>query len=119
MSVLRRVAQGLLQMGDTVGEDVKQLGRALIKLTHVSGNACVSGCSNASGNAFISRHSMHTLTTDGPKKDVQLVVDVAVPAPPVELQQAPLIMMVSRQTWSPGVYRALSMGESVCMLSHF
>jgi hypothetical protein len=57
-----------------------------VKLTHVSGNACVSGHSDASGNACVFRCIMHTLTTYGPKKEVQLVVDVAVRAPPVELQ---------------------------------
>ncbi len=76
-----------------------------VKLTHVSGNACVSGCSDVSGNACVSRCIMHTLTTDGPKKEVQLVVDVAVRAPPVELQQAPLIM-VSGCAWKLGVYHS-------------
>ncbi len=61
---------------------------------------------HAFGNACISRCSMHTLSTDRPKKEVQLVVDVMVHAPPVELQQAPLIM-VSGCAWSPGVYLAL------------
>jgi hypothetical protein len=89
-----------------VGGAAKQLGQALIKLMHASGNAWVSGRSDASGNACISRCSIHTLTTDVPKKEVQLVVDVAVRAPPGELQQAPLIM-VSGCAWSPVVYRAL------------
>ncbi len=82
------------------------MGRVPIKLTHASGNACVSGCSNASGNACVSRHSIHTLAADRLKKEVQLVVGVAVPVPPDEPQQAPLIMMSGR-AWSPGVYRAL------------
>ncbi len=77
-----------------VGGDVKRLGQASIKLAHAFGNACIS------------RHSMHTLPTDRPKKEVQLVVDMAVQALPVELQQAPLIM-VSKHAWSPGVYLAL------------
>ncbi len=91
---------------DTVGGVVKRMGWAPIKLMHASGNTCISGCSNASGNACVSRCSIHTLTTDGPKKEVQSVVDVMVCAPPGELQQAPLIM-VSGRAWSPGVYWAL------------
>jgi hypothetical protein len=75
-------------------------------LTHASENACVSGCSNASGNACVSRHSIHALAADRLKKEVQLVVGVAVPAPPGEPQQAPLILMSGR-AWSPGVYWAL------------
>ena len=93
-------------MQECVGGDAKQLGRAPIKLTHASGNACVARCSNASGNACVSRCRIHTLTTDGSKKDVQLLVDMMVPVLPVKLQQAPLIM-VSGNTWSPGVYQAL------------
>jgi hypothetical protein len=71
---------------------------------HASENACVSRRSNAFGNACISRCSIHILTTDGPKKNVQLVVDMAVP--PGELQQAPLIM-VSGCAWNLGVYWTL------------
>ncbi len=90
----------------TFGGDAKQLELAPIKLTHASENACVSGCSNASGNACLSRCSIHTLAADRPKKEVQLVVDVVVSAPPGEPQQAPLIMGSGR-AWSPGVYWAL------------
>jgi hypothetical protein len=64
-----------------VGGDEKHLGQMPIKLTHASGNACISRCSDASGNACISRHSIHTLAADGPKKEVRLVLDVAVRAP--------------------------------------
>jgi hypothetical protein len=59
-----------------------------------------------SGNACISRCRIHTLTADRPKKEVQLVVDVAVRVPLGEPQRAPLIM-VSGHAWSLGVYRAL------------
>jgi hypothetical protein len=88
---------------ECVGGDAKRLRWTPIKLMHASGNACVSKISNASGNTCISRHSLHTLANDGPKKEVQSVVDVEVPAPPGELQQAPLIM-VSGCAWSSGVY---------------
>jgi hypothetical protein len=77
-------------------------------LIHASENACISRCSNAFGNACISRRSIHILATDRPKKEVQLVVDVAVCVPPGEPQQAPLIM-VSGRAWNLGVYRALGL----------
>jgi hypothetical protein len=38
---------------ECVGGVTKRLGRAPIKLTHASGNACVSGRSDASGNACV------------------------------------------------------------------
>ncbi len=66
----------------------------LIPLTHASGNACISRC------------SVHTLAADRPKKKVQLAVDVAVSAPPDEPQRAPIIM-VSGRACSPGLYQAL------------
>ncbi len=69
-----------------VGGDAKQLEWALIKLTHVSENACVSGRSNASGIACISRCSIHTVAPDRLKKEVQLVGDMAVCALPSEPQ---------------------------------
>jgi hypothetical protein len=92
-----------LALQEYVGGDGKRLGWVPIKLTHASGNACISGHSDATGYACISRCSMHTLTTNRPKTEVQSVVDVAVCALPGELQQAPLIM-VSGHAWSPGVY---------------
>ena len=67
---------------------------APIKLTHASGNACISRC------------SIHTLADDRPKKRVYIAVDMVVCAPPDEPQQASLIM-VSGHAWSPGVYWAL------------
>jgi hypothetical protein len=39
-----------LALQECVGGDAKRLGRAPVKLTHASGNACVSKRSNASGN---------------------------------------------------------------------
>ncbi len=83
-----------LALQECVGGDAKQPELTLIPLTHASGNACIS------------RRSVHTLATDRPKERVQLVMDMAVRAPPDEPQQAPLIM-VSRHAWSPGIYRAL------------
>ncbi len=91
---------------ECVGGDVKQLEWMPIQFTHAPGNICVSGHSNASGNACVSRCSIHTLATDRPKKRVWLVVDMAVRALPDEPQRAPLIM-VSGHAWSPGVYWAL------------
>jgi hypothetical protein len=70
-----------LALQECVGGDAKQPERMPIPLTHASGNACIS------------RHSVHTLAADRPKKRVQLAVDVAVPTPPDEPQQAPLIMV--------------------------
>jgi hypothetical protein len=72
----------------------------------MSGKACIFGCSNASGNACVSRHSIHTLAADRLKKKVKVVVDMVVCAPPDKPQRAPLIM-VSREAWSPGVNWAL------------
>jgi hypothetical protein len=92
-----------LALQECVGGDAKCLEWAPIKLTHASENACISGCSGASGNACIYRHSIHTLAADRLKKGVQLVVDVAVHVPPGEPQQVPLIM-VSGRACSPGVY---------------
>ncbi len=54
--------------------DAKQPERTMVPLTHASGNACVSRC------------SVHTLAADKLKKRVQLAVDVAVRVPPDELQ---------------------------------
>jgi hypothetical protein len=42
------------------------------------------------------------MDADRLKKEVQLVVDVVVHAPPGEIQQAPLII-VSGRAWGPGV----------------
>ncbi len=75
-----------LSLPECVGGVAKQLEWALIKLTHASENACILGCSDESGNSCISRRSIHTLAADRPKKEVQLVVDVAVSAPPGEPQ---------------------------------
>jgi hypothetical protein len=72
-----------------VGDNAKRPEKTPIPLTHASGNACIS------------RHSVHTLATDRPKKRAQLAVDMAVHAPPDEPQQTPLIM-VSGCAWSPG-----------------
>jgi hypothetical protein len=84
-----------------VGGDAKRPEWMPIPLTHESGNACIS------------RYSVHTLAADRPKNRVKLAVDVAVRAPPDEPQQAPLIM-VSRRTWSLGVHQALRLlGETL------
>jgi hypothetical protein len=70
-------------VGHCVGGDANQLGRALIYSTHASGNACGSRCSNASGTACVPRRGIHTLASDKPKKEVQLVVDIcALPGEP-------------------------------------
>jgi hypothetical protein len=95
-----------LALQECVGGDAKQLERVPIKLTHASKNACVSRRSNVSGNACIFRHSIHTMAADRLKKEVQLVVDVAVRVPPGEPQRAPLIM-VTGHAWSRGVYLAM------------
>jgi hypothetical protein len=69
-----------------VGGDATRPKRTLIQLTHASGNACVSRRSNVSGNACISRCSIPTLANDRSKKNVWLVLDVAVCVPPDEPQ---------------------------------
>jgi hypothetical protein len=95
-----------LALQECVGGDAKQLEQVPIKLMHASGNACISGRSNASGNACISRCITHTLTADRPKKEVGFAVNVAVCAPPGKPQQAP-IKIVDGRLWSPGVYQPL------------
>jgi hypothetical protein len=77
-----------------IGDNAKWPEWAPILLTRASGNACISRC------------SIHAPAADRPKKRVQLAVDVAVVAPQDEPQQAPL-KMVSGSAWSPGVYQAL------------
>ncbi len=91
---------------ECVGGDAKIFEQAPIKLTHASGNACISRCSNALENACVYQCSAHTLTTDGPKKKVRFAVDVGVRAPPGKPQRAP-IKIVDGCRWSPGVYQLL------------
>ncbi len=42
-----------LALEECVRGDAKRLERAPIKLTHASGSACISRCSNASGNVHL------------------------------------------------------------------
>ncbi len=56
---------------DCVGGDANDWnGRRSIKLTHASEDACIAGRSDASGNACISRCSIHTVAADRLKKEV-------------------------------------------------
>ncbi len=102
-----------LALQECVGGDAKQLEQAPIKLTHASGNACISRHSDVAGNACVSRCSAHTPTADGPKEEVGFAVDVAIRAPPGKPQQPP-IKIVDGHLWSPGVYQLFCLlGETL------
>ncbi len=101
-----RVALATAAVAQYVWGQAKWLEQVPIKLTHGSGNACVSRHSDASENTCIYQCSTHTSTADGPKREVGFAVDVAVHAPPGKPERAP-IKIVDERPWSPGVYRLL------------